>query len=679
MIFMGIEVLLGVYIGSRVIEKYFSNKKQKEEQSKPEGRDQKELADVVIMNEDKSVDNYVNISTVSLISSAISFFFPNLRLFSLVILSCSSIPIFKLAEHSLIKEKRVRNDLLNVVIVVGCIATNRLFIGSLDVWLFNFGSKMVSKIQGRSKEMLTNLFEEQPDKAWILKDNMEIEMPLESLCAKDIVIVKTGEVIPVDGIITDGAAMIDQHILTGESVPAEKGVGDKVFASTLIVKGRICVEVEKAGWDTTVSKLGDILNNTADFKSGLQLKGEIWADKIAPLLLGTGGLSLPLIGSSPAMAVINSGTGNALRILASLQTLNHLILASKRGILVKDGRALEALAGVDTVIFDKTGTLTNLHPIVGEIITCGDEYEEDDILIYAAAAERRVSHPFAKAVLAKADEHKLILPDPDDSEYQVGYGITVQLENKIIRVGSIRFMKMESITIPGKIEELMEHSHIENYSLIAVAANSQIIGAIEIHPQVRPEAKKIINGLRQRGVRDISIISGDHCQPTQKLAEFFGTDSYYYDVLPEDKADIVEKLQEEGKTVCFIGDGINDAIAMKKANVSVSLSGASSVATDVAQVILMDGTLLNLCHLFDISYELEDNLRQSLILADGGGIVNFGGAVFFGLGILGSNILLSFIFGTGIALAMRPLKQLQKEHKDDPGSENTAYLEYNDE
>ena len=147
----------------------------------------------------------------------------------------------------------------------------------------------------------------------------------------------------------------------------------------------------------------------------------------------------------------------------------------------------------------------------------------------------------------------------------------------------------------------------------------------------------------------------------------------------EDKADIVEKLQEEGKTVCFIGDGVNDAIAMKKANVSVSLSGASSVATDVAQVILMDGTLLNLCHLFDISYDLKDNLRQSLILAAGGGIVNFGGAVFFGLGILGSNILLSFIFGTGIALAMRPLKQLQKEHKDDPGSENTAYLEYNDE
>ncbi len=618
------------------------------------------FADAVDRKQEKEADHYLKTSTASLVLSPISIFIPSLNLLNLGVIIYSSLPILRLAGNS-VKEKKFRNDVLNALIVVGCLATGNFFVASLAVLIFHLGSKIVAKIRKHSEKMLADVFEQPGGKVWISKDGLEIETSLESLGINDIVIVSTGEVIPVDGVITEGMAMIDQQSLTGESIPAEKEAGDRVFASTLIVRGRICIKVEKAGKDTLASELGDILKKTADFKTGLQSRGEKWADKAAIPLLCTGVLSVPLLGSSPAMAVFNSSPGNMVRVFASLQTLNHITLASRKGILVKDGRALEELSKVDTVIFDKTGTLTKNQPKVGAIF-CYNGYGKDTVLRYAATAEQKITHPFAKAILDKAEESGLPLFKLEDSEYRVGFGITARMDNKVIRTGSLRFMKTEGIAVPDKIREMTDSSHFaDGCSLVMVALNEQLIGAIEIQPQVRPEAKGIISGLRQHGIRHISIVSGDHRHPTQQLADSLETDSYFYNILPENKADIVEQLQKKGRTVCFVGDGVNDAIAMKKANVSVSLCGAASVATDVAQVILMDGSLSHMCGLFDISKKLDTNLRQSLILGLGNGIICVGSALFLGLGILGSLILVdTFSLGVGISHAMLPLKQLEE-------------------
>jgi Cu2+-exporting ATPase len=249
------------------------------------------------------------------------------------------------------------------------------------------------------------------------------------------------------------------------------------------------------------------------------------------------------------------------------------------------------------------------------------------------------------------------LPEIEDSKYQIGYGIMVGFENKIIRVGSIRFMKMEGVAIPKKIEKAMA-AHTEGHSFVMVGINDKVGGAIEIQPSIRPEVKNIISGLRQRGIKHIAIVSGDHKHPTQKLANSLGMDSYFYDILPEQKADIVEQLQKEGKSVCFVGDGINDAIAMQKAQVSISLRGASTLATDLAQVVFMDGTLSHLCDLFDISKNVEVNLQRSLKIALSPAVINVGGAFLLNLGFVTSLIVNQVIVFVGIGNAMLASKQI---------------------
>ncbi len=578
--------------------------------------------------------------------AALGNFFPLLHLLSIGIITHTSLPIFKHAETSMLKEGKIGHSMLVSVLSILALMTNQSFALTVAIFFYHFGEKILAKTQDHSKKMLTNLFEQQPDKVWILKNQVEIEVPLDTICINDIVVIDTGDIIPIDGIITNGMAMVDQHTLTGESQPTEKEIGEKVFASTIVINGRIYVKVKKTGTDTTIAKIGKMLNHTADYKTNLQSKGEKWANQIAKPLLGVSAFCLPFVGAIGSTAILNSTFGNRVRLAAPLGVLNHLNLAAHKGILIKDGRALEELNRVDTILFDKTGTLTDEQPEVGQIVLCGN-YSENDILTYAATAEGKLKHPIAKAILKKAKESNLILPSIEDSQYQIGLGITVSVENKIIKVGSLRFMKMLNISIPQIIEQAMEHSHNNGHSLIMVAINNEIKGAIEIQPSVRFEVKEIITGLRQRGIKHIAIVSGDHKQPTEKLAKHLGMDNYFYDVLPENKAQIVEQLQKKGNIVCFIGDGVNDAIAIKKANVSISLKGASSIATDLAQVILMDGSLVNLCELFDISKSLETNLRDTFIVLSVPVILNMGGALFLHFNLMTTVITnnISFLFG----------------------------------
>jgi Cu2+-exporting ATPase len=586
------------------------------------------------------------------------FIYPPIAPLSIVLFSYTLFPEFKQAEN-LMRERRIGHEILSVTFSVLGMMMNQYALVALNNLFYYASNKIIEKTQDRSKKMLINIFEQLPSKAWVLKDNVEIEVAIEELQINDIVIVNTGEVIPIDGIITQGIALIDQHALTGESQPAEKVAGEQVFASTIVITGKISIKVEKAGNDTIFSKVLQILNHSINSKTHLQSQGEKWADQAALPFLGLSALTLGLLGSYSTLVVLSSTFGYRIRILAPLGTLNHLNLAYQKGILVKEGRALENLTQVDTFLFDKTGTLTLEQPEVGRIISC-DDYDENEILMYAAAAERKVAHPLAKAILKKAEESKLSLPDIEDSKYQMGYGITVSFNNNVIRVGSSRFMSMEGIVLPEPIKKAMAHSHLQGHSIIMVAVNQNIVGAIELQTVVRPEVKQLIAGLRQRGIKHLAIVSGDQKQPTQQLAKQLGMDSYYSEVLPQDKAKIVEQLQKEGKSVCFVGDGINDVIAMKKADVSISLSGASSIATDIAQVIFMDGTLSHLTWLFDISTNLETNLRNSLIITMIPAAMGVSGAFLINMKILSAILLKNGFFLFGIGNAMLPLNKLDK-------------------
>jgi Cu2+-exporting ATPase len=612
------------------------------------------------------LDLHLPICTASLpLAATAQFAVPALLPAAALVFAYTSIPTFREARHVLFEEKRLGVDVLDSIVVIGCLGTMAIFPGAVLCWCLSFGRVLVKRTQDNSKKLLLNAFGKQPRYVWLCRDGVEVQISLDKLQKGDIIVVNTGEVVPVDGHVVEGMAMIDQHALTGESTPAEKGVGDRVFASTVMVAGKVFVSVETSGSETASAKISQILNDTAGYKLTSQHKGERLADKAVIPTLAVGTLGLATMGPAGAVAVLNSDFGTGIRMAAPLAMLSSLALCANKGILVKDGRALELMNEVDTVLFDKTGTLTRERPEVGRVIAA-DGFGPDQILGYAAAAERRFHHPIALAILHKARELELELPPTDDTQYKVGYGITVRLDGRTIRVGSRRFMEMEGIALPLEVREALEEAHREGFTMVMVAVDDQLGGAIELQASVRPEVKEIIAGLRQRGVKHIAIISGDHEAPTRKLAESLGMDRYFAQVLPADKADYVAKLQNEGCKVCFVGDGINDSIALKKANVSISLRGASSIATDTAHIVFLEEGLAKLCELRDIARSLDLNVKRSWSMILAPNIACIVGVFTLGFGIMASvvtnNVAALAALANGV-LPLRKVAQIEAERR----------------
>jgi len=331
-----------------------------------------------------------------------------------VLFAYTSIPTFKGARAVLVEEKRLGVDVLDAIVVVGCLGTMAIFPGSVLCWCLSFGRVLVKKTQDNSKKLLLNAFGKQPRYVWLYRDGAEVQIALDRLQPLDVIVVNTGEVIPVDGIIVQGMAMIDQHALTGESTPAEKGVGDRVFAATVMVAGKVLVQVEKSGNETASAKISQILNDTAGYKLSSQQRGERLADKAVIPTLAVGAVGMAVMGLGGAVAVLNSDFGTGIRMAAPLAMLSSLALCANKGILVKDGRALELMNEVDTVLFDKTGTLTRERPEVGRIIA-SHGFAPERILQFAAAAERKFHHPIALAIRHKAQELDIELPSTDET------------------------------------------------------------------------------------------------------------------------------------------------------------------------------------------------------------------------------------------------------------------------
>lgn len=612
------------------------------------------------------LDLHLPICTASLpLAAAAQFAAPALLPAAALVFAYTSIPTFREARQTLFVEKRLGVDVLDAIVVVGCLATMSIFPGAVLCWCLSFGRLLVKRTEDNSKKLLLNAFGKQPRFVWLYRDGAEVQVSLDKLAQGDIIVVNTGEVVPVDGVVTEGMAMIDQHALTGESTPAEKGVGDRVFASTIMVAGKVFVSVEKAGSETASAKIGQILSDTAGYKLSSQNKGEKLADKAVIPTLAIGAVGYTAMGPAGAVAVLNSDFGTGIRMAAPLAMLSSLALCANKGILVKDGRALELMNEVDTVLFDKTGTLTRERPEVGRVYACGP-FDERQILGFAAAAERKFHHPIALAILHKAEELGLELPPTEDTQYKVGYGITVHLGRHTIRVGSKRFIETEGIALTPEVAEGLEEAHREGYTMVMVGVDDQLGGAIELRAAIRPEVKAIVKGLRDRGIKHLAIISGDHEAPTRKLAQELGMDRYFAQVLPADKADYVAKLQQEGGKVCFVGDGINDSIALKQANVSISLRGASTIATDTAHIVFLEEGLAKLCELRDIARDLDRNVRRSWHLILAPNIACIVGVFTMGFGIMASvltnNVAALAALGNGL-LPLRKVAQLEAERR----------------
>ena len=616
------------------------------------------LQETDIASVEEWIDNHLTLSSIAMGTTLVGLWIPAFSLISIATLAYLTIPLIQRSYHGIVHQHRLKVDMVNLITLPLLISAGYLPVAAFGYWLYYLGLKVMAKAKNNSQNQLTHIFQECMSTVWIVKDDVEIEINFEDLHVNDVVVIQGGETIPVDGTIIKGFASIDQRAMTGEAQPAEKETGETVFAFTLMLTGKIWVKVEKAGDETVASQIQSLLNDTTNYAASVELRVEKLSDRLAFPSLFLGALALPIAGFTSALVVLDSALIDHLNITGNINVLSHLSNATQNRLLIKDGRALERLKSIDTIVFDKTGTLTQEIPHVGRIYA-NQSFTEQEVLIYAATAEYKQKHPIAKAILKAVEEQALALPVIDDTQYEIGYGVKVTVNNQTIRVGSGRFMTLEEIPISNDFKVIQDHGNQHGYSLVYIAVDQQLAGVVELHPTIRPEAQNIIKQLKERDL-SLYIISGDHEKPTQALAKELGIDHYFAETMPQDKADIVEQLQQQGKSVCFIGDGINDTIALKKADVSISLNSASSIAADTAQIILMDDNLQQLPKLFELSESLERNYKKSVLWDVVPNIINIGGAFFFHLGVYGALGIYSVGLAGGVITGLLPALKVKK-------------------
>ena len=615
-------------------------------------------SDAEIAKREQKSQNLSHQLKVSLVTTGIAsaggLFYAPLGWFSLPGIVYTSKDMTNDAYQAFVQHRKINIDSLiligNILLLVG----GHFFWCCISILLYVINHKLLHTIRDNAKSSLVDVFRQQPQFAWVLQDGTERKVAVADLTPEAIVIVGAGEVIPVDGEIIQGTAAVDQHILTGESQPAEKAPGDTVFAATVLLSGKIQVRVGHLGTQTTAAQIGQMLQQTADTKTQRQLQVEAFSDKtVVPTLIGSVA-AMPFAGTLGAVAILQSHFKHRMSIVSAIGLMNYLNLAAHQGMLIKSGDVLEKLRRVDTVVFDKTGTLTEEIPEIGTIHLCTD-ITEDTVLRYAAAAEGKQTHPIARAILQAAQTRQLTIPETEDAAYRVGFGVSVTLNQQAVHVGSMRFMRSLEMDLPTELEAAYADSSDLGHGMVLLAIGEQLVAGIELRPRIRSEAKAMIAGLRQRGIRKTCIISGDQVQPTRYLANELGVDDYFAEVLPEQKAERIAELQQAGHVVCFVGDGINDCIAMQQADVSVSLGDASTVAVDTAEVILLENQIHQLGDLLDLSTAFMSRAQVSYSIIAIPSVIAVGGVFFLGFGLTPVMLLPQIGLMVGVLYSMYPL------------------------
>lgn len=564
-----------------------------------------------------------------------------------------TLPLMRRAEGSLLKG-RIGNDFLSSIVSLASLGLGQPLAAALQVTAFHYGELATIRSRNRSRRVLSAAMPV-PETLRVRRGDAEQEIELRDLRPDDLVLVATGDVVPVDGFVVDGEISVDQHQVTGEALPKGISSGDAVFAGGLVTEGQAELGVTEASSDTAIARLGGLLRSSVDYTSNLQLLGEKRSDQLAvPLLIGSAA-ALPFVGPSSATAILFSAPANAIRGTASVATTRHLAAITRAGVLIKDGRALEALAGIDTFLFDKTGTLTSDDLAVTDVLVLGT-WSREEILARAAVAETGLSHPVATALVATAARETGYI-EPSElqrSRFRVGFGVVASVSGRRVLVGSRRLMAEEGIVLPPAVRDALGTAETRGASAVLVADDRQVQGVIQIEPQLRPEVYAVIRSLRDRDARQIYVVSGDSRGPTRLVAELLKLDDYFYEVLPEEKAGLVRRLQDEGRHVCFVGDGVNDALAMKQAHCSISLHGASEVASDTAQIVLMEPSLDKLPSLLIAAQGQQRHLKQILTYWGAYAVVNTYLNVYLRIGVLPSSLFYGASFAASYLHAFLP-------------------------
>lgn len=500
------------------------------------------------------------------------------------------------------------------------------------MFLLSIGEILEEWTHKKSVDDLARSMSLNVSKVWMVQDGQEILMPASKIHVDDEIVVHMGNVIPFDGKVVKGEAMVNQSSLTGESVPVRKTIDGVAYAGTVVEEGELTICVTQVGGSSKFEKIVTMIEDSEKLKSSLEGKAEHLADRLVPYTLaGTGLTYLLTRNTTKALSVLMVDFSCALKLAMPISVLSAIREASNYDMTVKGGKYLEAVAEADTIVFDKTGTLTKAKPSVVDVISFNGE-DSNELLRIAACLEEHFPHSMAKAVVNAAKEKHLMHEENHSKvEYIVAHGISTTIEGKKAVIGSYHFVfEDEKCTIPEGKQETFDELPPE-YSHLYLAIEGQLAAVICIEDPLREEAKDVVKRLKEAGISKVVMMTGDSDRTAKAIASKVGVDEYYSEVLPEDKANFVEKEKAEGRKVIMIGDGINDSPALSAANVGIAISDGAEIAREIADVTVGADSLHEVVTLKLISNALMKRIHKNyrMIVGINTGLILLGVAGIF--------------------------------------------------
>ena len=555
-------------------------------------------------------------------------------------------------------QRKIEVPVLDATAITVSLITKDFSTASSIMFLLGIGELLEEWTHKKSVDDLARSMSLNVSKVWLrTPENQEILVESSKIEKGDKVVVHMGNVIPFDGEVLDGDAMVNQASLTGESVPVQRTVGNTVFAGTVVEEGEITIRVKEVEGNNRFDQIVTMIEESEKLKSELEGKAEHYADKLVPWTLGATGLTYLLTRNvTKAMSILMVDFCCALKLAMPISVLSAIREASLYNVTVKGGKFLEAVAEADTIVFDKTGTLTKAHPTVVDVVNFNDEYSSDDMLRVAACLEEHFPHSMAKAVVDAASKKGLSHEEMHTKvEYIVAHGIATSINGKRTVIGSYHFVfEDEKCVVPAGKEPLFESLPLY-YSHLYLAIEGKLSAVICIEDPLRDEAAAVVTSLKKAGISKVVMMTGDSERTASVIAKKVGVDEYYAEVLPEDKAAFVEKEKDKGRKVIMIGDGINDSPALSAANVGIAINDGAEIAREIADITVGSDDLYQIVTLKYISNALMKRIKSNYrkIVGFNSGLIALGVA-----GVLPPTTTALLHNGSTILISVNSMKNL---------------------